>query len=472
MERNLGRCRTSLHYLLSVLLLVALLVSPLGALAKGGIQHKPLAKNIIVMVPDGAGFNQVISSDYYRFGQAGAQVFEQFPVQYAMSTYLAGGSYDPALAWSDFNYVKSGYTDSAGAATAMSTGVKTYKNAIGMDLNRQPIQNIVERAEELGKATGMVTTVPFDHATPAGFSTHATDRNDFETISLGMLSTGKLDVIMGAGHPYYDDNAQLWPDPSQNKFAYLSPATFNGLLDGTLPVADADGDGVADDAWTVIQDRSEFQSLMSGPTPERVFGLAKVRYTLQQYRAGDHNAAPFDVPFTPNIPTLSEMTKGALNVLDNDPDGFFLMVEGGAVDLAAEENESGRMIEEAVDFDLAVEAVVDWIQANSNWGETLLIVATDHESGYLTGPGSDPTWQPIVNNGQGVLPGMEWHYYNTHTNSLVPLFAKGAGASLLIPYADQMDPVHGLYLDNADLGKALFQVFDPVNRIILPLVLR
>ena len=88
------------------------------------------------------------------------------------------------------------------------------------------------------------------------------------------------------------------------------------------------------------------------------------------------------------MPTLTEMSLAALNVLDNDPDGLYLMIEGGAVDWAAHANQSGRMIEEAIEFERAVEAVLDWVQTNSNWGETLLIVTGDHETGYLTGPDS------------------------------------------------------------------------------------
>jgi alkaline phosphatase len=64
------------------------------------------------------------------------------------------------------------------------------------------------------------------------------------------------------------------------------------------------------------------------------------------------------------------MSLGALNVLDDDPDGFFLMIEGGAIDRAAHAYQDGRLIEEQVDFDQTVQAVVDWVQANSNWGET------------------------------------------------------------------------------------------------------
>jgi alkaline phosphatase len=103
--------------------------------------------------------------------------------------------------------------------------------------------------------------------------------------------------------------------------------------------------------------------------------------------------------------------------------------------------------------------VIEWVKANSNWGETLLIVTGDHETGYLTGPdsGMGPVWNPIVNNGAGVLPGMEWHSYS-HTNSLIPFYAKGDAARLFTGYADEEDPVRGRYIDNTEIGFVILEV--------------
>ena len=103
-------------------------------------------------------------------------------------------------------------------------------------------------------------------------------------------------------------------------------------------------------------------------------------------RGGDRAAGPFVVPYTSSVPDLATMTRGALNVLDDDPDGLFLMVEGGAVDHAAHVGQSGRLIEEELAFDDAVDAVVAWVEARSSWSETLVIVTGDHETGYRWGP--------------------------------------------------------------------------------------
>ncbi len=502
--------------------------------------HPP--KNIILLISDGCGYNHIDAASLYQYGETYIQVYEDFPVQLAMSTYAAGGGYDPNLAWAYFDYVKFGATDSAAAATAMSTGIKTYVGAIGVDIDRNPILNIIERAEELGKATGVVTSVLFCHATPAAFVAHNVSRGNYEDIAKEMIYASSVDVIMGCGHPFYDKNGNLKETP---QYSYVGGVTtWNELVAGTAG-GDADGDEIAD-PWLLIQTRDEFQALMSpvraiadfnrdgnvdmqdyselarywkqddplvdiaplqqsgdgivdfkdlavfasywltstkiqlltgkagntnsgneaiiSPTPKRVLGVPQVYYTLQEMRSGDTHAAPYLVPLNETIPTLEEMTSAALNILDEDPNGFLLVVEGGAIDWASHANVSGRVIEEQIDFNRTVEAVVEWVGWNSNWGETLVIVTSDHETGYLTGPDSGvslygPVWNALINNGIGNLPGMEWHS-GSHTNSLIPFYAKGRGAKLFKLRANGHDPVRGYYIDNTDIAKVIFELLE------------
>jgi alkaline phosphatase len=449
--------RKSMVRMMVYLVLVGVLVAGFCLPAVSAAPKKPLAKNVIVLISDGWGYNHIAATDYYQHGQTGQQVYEQFPFKGAMSTYMVPGSYDPAMAWADFNYVNMDPTDSAAAATAMSTGEKTYSGAIGVDLNGNPLTHAMQVAEGLGKSTGVVTSVEWTHATPAGFVAHNLSRNNYDQIGVEMVYDSAADVIMGAGHPCYSHDGE--DNGCTNTFKYVGgETTWTELVAGTAG-GDADGDG-DDDPWTLIQTRAEFQALMSGDTPTRVLGTAQVYQTLQQSRGGDGYADPYAVPLIETVPTLEEMTKAALNILDNDPDGFMLMVEGGAVDWASHANQSGRMIEEQIDFNNAVQAVVDWVKANSNWGETLIIVTGDHECGYLTGPGSDPTWEPIVNYGASTLPGMEWHS-GDHTNSLIPFFAKGDAARLFTHQADESDPVRGRYIDNTEIGDVVFETIDP-----------
>jgi alkaline phosphatase len=110
-----------------------------------------------------------------------------------------------------------------------------------------------------------------------------------------------------------------------------------------------------------------------------------------------------------------------------------------------------------MDFNDSVDAVCAWVKKNSNWSDTLVIVTGDHETGYLWGPGTLPkTLYPVVNNGEGNLPGMVFHS-GSHTNSLIPFFAKGPIASWFKHVADEKDIRRGDYLDNAELGKLLIK---------------
>jgi alkaline phosphatase len=450
--------------ILLVILILAIGITPAYA-APYSTAEKPAAKNIIVMISDGWGFNHMQAMSYYEYGLDARQVYNRFPFQFAMSTWEVEKAadncppgYDPALAWSSFDYVRYPCaTDSASAATAMAAGVKTYNGYIGVDVDGNPVMNALELAEAKGKATGVITSVEWSHATPAAHVVHNISRNNYDAIAQAMVYTSAADVVMGGGHPWYDKDGLMKATP--NTFKYVGgQATWDALVAGTAG-GDADGDGIAD-PWVLVQTRAEFQALMNGPTPKRVLGTAQVYETLQQGRSGDAKAAPYVVPETKTVPTLQEMTVAALNILDDDPDGLYLMIEGGAVDWASHSNQSGRMIEESIQFERAVEAVVDWVQKNSNWGETLLIITGDHETGYLWGPGSNPAWTPIVNNGAGNLPGMQWNSPE-HTNSLMLLSAKGDAARMFSRYADQYDPVRGWYLDNTELAQLVFWAMDP-----------
>ncbi len=408
------------------------------------------------MIGDGMGFNQLDVATLNRDGTSAAQVrvdagsgkvtrsdstpaaeLAPFDVRLAASTFPAGGSYRTGRAWSDFDYVRSRPTDSAAAATAMATGVKTYNEAIGVGPDRKARQNLAELAITTGRKAGVVTSVPFSHATPGGFSAHEVDRDNYRAIARDQLNSG-LSVVMGAGHPWYTDNHNKRSTP---RYTYLYRSDYQRLTSGRT-------------GFNYLSSKAAFTRLTTGDTPDRVFGLARVGSTLQQKRPGA-TATP-GARRNP-VPSLATMAAGALNVLDDDPDGFFLMVEGGAIDWANHANQSGRLIEETTDFLAAIRTVTDWVENNSSWSQTLLIVTADHESGYLTGRGADPDWTPITGRA-GTVPKVSWHT-TKHTNQLVPFFARGAGANRFSEEATGTDPVRGRYLDNTDVAKVVRELW-------------
>ncbi len=434
--------------------LYALLVTPADAAAQ-----QDTVKHVIVMISDGWSINHVKATNYWHGVES--QAYQNFPVCFFMSTYSQSGiedaapdpAYDPALAWTDFGYMLLRASESAATTTAMVTGAKTYDGRINVDSEGNKLFTVTDRASALGKSVGVVTSVPWSHATPAGFLSHNISRRNYAEIAQEMLA-GDASVIMGCGNPDYDNNHQPVTPSAPNDWRYVGSETqWNDFLTSNTD-------------WALIHSCDEFQALMVDPNPpSRVLGVPQCRLTLQQRRttvAGEESngsALPYTAPLN-DVPTLEEMTRGALNVLDENPRGFLLMIEGGAVDWADHANQIGRMIEEQTEFNSAVDAVIAWVKASSNWDETLLIVTGDHECGYLWGPGSGPphTFSEIVDNGAGNLPGAQY-YSDTHSNSLIPLYAKGAAALRFDIYADEVDPVRGRYIDNTEVAKVIFDYY-------------
>lgn len=416
----------------------------------------PAPRNIILMIADGCGFNHLSAASLWQDDAELFPAWGDLPVRLAVSTYAEGGGYDPATYWAS-GPEGMPVTDSAAAITALTTGHKTRNGRLAMAADGTPLTTLVEAMERGGRSTGVVTSVPFAHATPAGCAVNARKRSAYLDISRDMLTRGPLDVIMGAGHPLHDQQGRTTVDTD---YRYVGGAdTWQALLAGTSG-GDADGDGWPD-PWTLVQDAEAFAALTTGQAPARVVGVARVRETLQQQRPGDPSAAPFSEPPLAGVPTLPEMALGAINVLDADTDGFFLMIEGGAVDWAAHDHQPGRLIEEVVGFAGAVAAVRAWIETHGGWSENLLIITADHETGYLSGPapvdGPDPACRArlaLVPRGKGQVPEMRFNGLD-HTNALVPLFAAGLGSETLAGRAPGHDPGRGAYLDNTDLGALL-----------------
>lgn len=449
--------------------LLAILFSSFHAVSAGTAPPK----YVILMICDGCGFNHVEASSLYMFGAERALSYQTFPVQMAMSTFPQGGSYNADRIWSDFNFAKYGVTDSAASATALATGVKTRNGAVSVTSGGSPLETFFDLAEDAGYATGVVSSVPFAHATPAAFGAHNKSRKNYARIAEEMLLESRLDVVMGAGHPSYNDShiraftMDRNGDGVLDGYDYRYAGTedvWKRIESGSLEGADADADGDRD-VWFSALTTQDFDDVraMEKP-PVRVLGIAPVHATLQQGRSGNFKGTAFDVTLNQNVPTLAAMVQTAMHVLGANAGGYALMVEGGAVDWASHGNQSGRTIEEMIAFNEAVDAVIAWIEEHSSWEEALLIITADHETGHLTGPGprefnSATGWPGIQGRGRGKMPHMVWNS-GKHTNHLVPFYAKGVfSAGLSDLSGDRTDPVRGAYLDNADVGRFLKGLF-------------
>ncbi len=469
-------------------------------------EHAP-KRHVIVMISDGGGFNTFAATSMFEGkwdsarGQ-GMQVYDgpswtklaarTFPLNTSLAPQGTNQQdpalvYDSAKAWAPetgYEWLTATYTDSAAAGTALSTGKKTYNHAINWnDLDQSIEPTMSEAARSAGLAAGVITSVEWAHATPASFGAgHAAQRDEYEVIARQMLTSGVLDVIMGAGNPDFNNNSQPWkPKKVEKTEAEKAAEAAKGITGEIAQEREYKYVG-GKETWTAIEaarktpgglylgfrpvsTKADFEALCEGVPPAKVLGTAQAATTLQQARTKIGKKHPDkDTPLNENVPTLVTMTRGALNVLGRKPNGFFLMIEGGAVDWANHNNLPGRMIQEQIDFNQAVETVVEWVEENSSWDETLVVITADHETGLLWGPESDKhPFQPLVDKGLGKIPGLKYNS-TKHSNSLVPVFARGVGAEQLATMVVGNDPVRGPYVDNTGIAEAVRAAIQSADR--------
>lgn len=283
-------------------------------------------------------------------------------------------------------------TDSAAGATAYSTGVRTFNGAIAVGPDSQPVQTVLERAEELGMATGLVATSMVTDATPAAFASHVVSRTLYSEIARQMADV-ELEVLLGGGRAYFDGSL---PD-SANLLQRMR------------------------ERYTVVEDANALEA--KAASADALLGL---------FAAGPMPSAGA------RSPTLAAMTRAALDVLGDDPDGFFLMVEGSQIDWHGHHNSPlDEVVAEVLDLDRAIGVALDF---RARHPDTLVLVLADHDSGGLA-----------LHPAKGAAPTapLQAHYTRSgstsaHTAVMVPLFADGPGAERF-----------GRIIDNAEIGRGL-----------------
>lgn len=377
----------------------------------------------------------------------------------------------------------------------------------------QRLFTIAEKARMLNMSVGAVTTVQISHATPGAWYAH----NEYRFNSYAIAEEG----LFGDPQATYDkwDWKQRVRHFAQTVFKWLprSRKVIKDLYSGdhgpSRPIdvlIGAGGKGYSGESYVNDYIRERLASESSQPD-KHVF-IDSVEGEDNGVRLREHaennnitklvgifghsNRLADGSGYHPENPALAEMTTAALTVLGRNPNGFVLLVEGGAVDFAGHDNDMGRMIGEQTEFDEAVQAVVDWVEDHSNgskWNNTLVIVTGDHETGYLTaGPGIFPdqplgevsgrtvslekemegsccraSWEDVDKN--NMLDKDETVYWawnsHGHTNNLVPLYAQGLGSGLFATFAINIDPVRGPYIDNTDVHKVMDAVISrPISK--------
>jgi alkaline phosphatase len=292
--------------------------------------------------------------------------------------------------------VRHAVTDSAASATAIFSGVKTYNGAINVDQGGRQVSPVAHEMQAAGFAVGMVTSVPISHATPAAAYAHGVSRYDYQDLTrdlLGLPSAAHpdrplpgVDVLIGCGH-----GAEREEDRRQGS-NFVPGNRF--IVDEDLRRVDAEqgGEYVLALRTAEVDGGSRLQEAASeaARSGRRLLGIYGSSFDGEHlpYRTADGDFVPvpsFEWPAEQYTeadlvenPTLAEMTGAALEVLSAREAGFWLLVEAGDVDWAAHDANIDNVIGSVISGDEAVEVITDWVESNSDWNESLLIVTADH----------------------------------------------------------------------------------------------
>jgi alkaline phosphatase len=279
-------------------------------------------------------------------------------------------------------------TDSGAGGTAMATGSKTNNGTISISPEGDTLTTILELAEENGLATGLVSTSSILHATPASFIAHNENRNNYDQLAEDFLKTD-IEVFIGGGY-----------------------ANFADREDGRDLVQT-----LKDKDYQVLREMDEIQAVQEG----KLAGLTAEKHN-PKYSEGRGDMLP-------------QATQTALNILDNNQKGFFLMVEGSQIDWGGHGNDTEYIVNEMLDFNRAIEKAMAFAESHPN---TLLIVTADHETGGMG-----------LNSGELKSQKVEAGYTTGgHTGVMVPVFAIGPGA----------EHFRGIY-ENTDVFKKMKELY-------------
>lgn len=269
-------------------------------------------------------------------------------------------------------------TDSAAGGTALSAGVKTNNGAIGVDKNGTPVKTILEEASENGLATGLVSTSSITHATPASFIAHQASRSSYEDIAADFLNTD-IDVFIGGGLDH-----------------------FTKRKDGRDLTNELKSKG-----YEVEMDVKKIKKVKKG----KLAGLTADVHNGRMGERGD---------------MLTVATETALNILDNNKKGFFLMIEGSQIDWGGHAGSTIYVTEDMLDFDQVIGKALEFAAKDK---ETLIIVTADHETGGMAITGGDMQ-KGVV---KAAFP------TGGHTAVMVPVFSYGPGAEEFIGIMENTD---------------------------------
>jgi len=317
--------------------LVAVLIFS-GVAFAGNEPEQGKAKYVFLFIGDGMGVAQRRAAELFLGKIKGVGRSEE--ARLVMNTF-------PAQGLNTTSDLTSVIPDSASAATAISSGHKTASGVIGMDPgDKISYENIAETAKKKQMKVGIITTVSLDHATSAAFYAHVPSREQMYDISM-QLANSRMDFFAGGQLQKPEDKK----NPGKPK---------------ALDVARKNG-------FTVVTGRAAFEALEPGGG--RVIAM---NAPVDQDQAMNFT---IDQRYGRGQVTLAEYLAKGIKLLDN-PQGFFIMAEGGKIDWACHANDAGAAIHDTLALDEAVAEAVKFYRQRPR--ETLIVVTGDHETGGMS----------------------------------------------------------------------------------------
>ena len=317
------------------LIVLLMLAAAAWAAGTGNDWNGRKAKYVFMFIGDGLGLQQVNAAEVYNgsVNRTGGEpaikklALSGLPVQGMITTYSTN----------------SFITDSAPAATSLAAGHKTDNGVIGMDpAKKQKFTTVAQMVRAKGMKVGVLTSVSLNHATPAAFYASVPSRNDYYGIGEQLIDSG-FDFFAGGGLH------QSTGKEKDRKDLY--------------EIAKEKG-------YQVLRTREDILSAKPGT---KVIAVNPV--------LDGSNAMPYDMDRTDKELSLAEFTRKGIEMLHN-PEGFFLMVEGGKIDWACHANDAAAAIGDTFAFDAAVREALAFAEKHPD--ETLIIVVGDHETGGMS----------------------------------------------------------------------------------------
>ncbi|BBO68551.1 alkaline phosphatase [Desulfosarcina alkanivorans] len=331
-----------------------------GTLGRGIAPDAAPTKNVIMIIGDGMGPEQVgLLLSYAR--QAPRTVIKNRKTAFDRLM-DDGGVMGLSMTYPSGVLV----TDSAASGTQLATGQFAGSEMIGADKDGNPVETILEKTIQTGKSTGLVSDTRLTHATPAAFAAHQPHRSLENEIAVDMLNAGP-DVMLSGGLRY-------WIPKSANDKDSAVRKELEQMTQGSVKIKSKRKDErnllkeAREKGYDLAFNRSQMEAAQG-----KVLGLFA------------YSAMPDGIKVTHSlnspertIPTLKEMSAKALELLSKNDKGFFLMIEAGMIDWAAHYNDTGLMLHEMMRLNETVDYVLDWAE---NRDDTLVIVTADHTTG-------------------------------------------------------------------------------------------